>query len=414
MTASVRSLRALDVVNVFMADVKDGVGVYLSVYLLTVQHWPPSRIGLVIALPWAVSIFVQSPIGSFIDLTRHKRLLLAVASAVVALSCVVVVRLPRFYPIALSQVALGLVQTVFPPCVAAISLGMVGHRRLAARIGRNESFNHAGNMVAAAASVAIGWYVSYEGIFYFSILQCIAIIVATLLIAERDIDHRLARAAREHDDCEPPAVALRALFGRRDVVCFTVAIALWNVANGAMLPLLGQKLSHGDPEHSVLYLSICIVIAQTVMIVVAPLAGRFARPRLKSWLAIAFVLVPVRALLFALVDGRVALISFQLIDGLGAGIYGVLSILMMADLAHGTGRFNLLQGTTYAAIGLGAALSSVVGGYVVQAYGYPAGFLTLGALGLLATVFFLLLVNEPDADTSRGERSSSVPAPAAS
>jgi predicted MFS family arabinose efflux permease len=302
---------------------------------------------------------------------------------------------PRFTPIAASQVALGIVQTIFPPCVAAISLGMVGHRRLASRIGRNESFNHAGNMVAAVASVFIGWYVSYAGIFYFSIVQCVAIIIATLLIRERDIDHDLAREA--HDREQPVGgffEGLRELFSRRDILRFTVAVALWNVANGAMLPLLGQKLGLDDAEHSALYLSICIIVAQTVMIVVAPAAGRLSTSGRKWIFLVAFILVPVRAALFAVVDNRVALIAFQIIDGIGAGIYGVLSILMMADLGKGTGRFNLLQGSTYAAIGLGVALSSILGGFAVKAFGYSAAFLALGAVGVLASLFFAFLVRE--------------------
>jgi MFS family permease len=396
MSASPRSARSLDVVNVFMADVKDGVGVYLSVYLLTVHHWSPSSIGIVVAVPWLVSIAAQSPMGSLIDHTRHKRLLLVAASAVVALSCLVVVHAPGFYPIAGAQLALGFVQTIFAPCVAALSLGMVGHALLARRIGRNESFNHAGNMLAAVASVIIGWYVSYAGIFYFSIVQCAAIIVATLLIDERDIDHDLARAAHDRERVEGSfLVAVRKLLGQRDIACFTLAIALWNVANGAMLPLLGQKLGGEDQAHSVLYLSGCIIVAQTVMVVVAPIAGRWSERGRKNIFLIAFALVPLRAALFAVVNNRYALISFQLIDGLGAGIYGVLSILMMADLAKGSGRFNLLQGIGYAAVGLGVALSSVLGGFVLEAFGYPAAFATLGAIGLLATLFFMLFVREP-------------------
>jgi predicted MFS family arabinose efflux permease len=396
MTASRSSLRALDVVNVFMADVKDGVGVYLSVYLLTVHHWDPSQIGLVVALPWFVSIAVQSHVGSWIDHTTKKRALLVLASAIVALSCVVVVVFPSFWPIAGSQFALGFVQTIFPPCVAAITLGMVGHSRLATRIGRNESFNHAGNMLAAALSVVIGWYISYAGIFYFSILQCVAIILATLWITERDIDHDLARAAHDHEQALGSFTdGIKQLFSARDIAWFTLSLMLWNLANGAMLPLLGQKLGRDDPEHSVVYLSICIIIAQTIMIAVAPLAGRLSAHGRKNIFLIAFALVPVRAVLFALLDDRYVLMSLQVIDGIGAGIYGVLSILMMADLARGTGRFNLLQGTAYAAIGLGVAGSSVLGGFVVQAYGYEAAFAVLGGIGVLATAVFATQVAEP-------------------
>ncbi len=381
-----------------MADVKDGVGVYLSVYLLAEQKWDPSRIGMVVAIPWLVSILAQSPVGGFIDHTLRKRLLLVVASAIVALSCLTVVFFPRLLPIAAAQVALGIVQTIFPPCVAAITLGMVGHERLSRRIGRNESFNHGGNMLAAVVAIFIGWFISYEGIFYFSVFQCVAIIAATLLIKERDIDHELARAAAEdHAPCGSSLAGAKALFSNRNIAFFTISMGLWNVANGAMLPLLGQKLGLDDVKHSALSLSICITIAQAVMIAVAPVASRLAERGRKRLFLVAFLLVPVRALLFALVDNKYALISLQVIDGLGAGIYGVLLIVMMADLGKGTGHFNLLQGTTYSAIGLGMALSNILAGFVVKQAGYSAAFVTLAGVGVLATLFFGSFVKEPRA-----------------
>jgi predicted MFS family arabinose efflux permease len=383
-----RSLVGLDIVNVFMADVKDGVGVYLSVYLLTEHRWEPSRIGIVVAIPWVVSILAQSPVGAFIDVTRKKRLLLVVASAIVALSCITVVLFPAFLPIAASQVALGVVQTVFPPTVAAITLGIVGHERLAKRIGRNESFNHGGNMLAAVVAVFIGWYISYEGIFYFSVFQCAAIIVATLMIREKDIDHDLARSSDTHDAPRAPTLKdVKELFADRNILHFTVAVGLWNVANGAMLPMLGQKLGITSAGHSALYLSICIIIAQAVMVVVAPAAAKRADGGRKGLLLVAFVLVPVRAVLFALLHDKYALVPLQIVDGIGAGIYGVVLILMMADLSKGTGHFNLLQGTVYAAVGLGVALSSVIAGFVVTYAGYTQSFLILASIGVVGTIY---------------------------
>ncbi len=310
------------------------------------------------------------------------------SSAVIALSCLTVVLFPTFVPIIASQVALGVVQTAFSPTVAAISLGMVGHGLLARRIERNESFNHGGNMVAAVAAVFIGWYISYEGIFYFSILQCAAIIVATLMIKEKDIDHNLARSLEVNAEPRGPSREnVKRLFADRRVLHFTVAIGLWNVANGAMLPTLGQKLGITNVAHSALYLSLCIIIAQTVMVVVAPAAAARAAHGRKKLLLIAFVLMPVRALAFAFAQNRYLLISLQVVDGIGAGIYGVVLILMMSDLSYGTGYFNLLQGTVYAAVGLGVAASSVIAGYMIDRFGYTASFLTLAAIGAFATVY---------------------------
>ena len=400
-----QSLRGLDYVNVFMADVKDGVGVYLSVYLLTVHNWDPSRIGIAVAVPWIVSILVQSPVGGFIDVTKKKRLLLIISSALVALSCIIVVTLPYFVPIIISQVMLGFIQTVFPPTVAAISLGIVGHKLLPRRIGRNESFNHAGNMLAAVVAVFIGWYISYEGIFYFSIFQCFAIIVATRMIKEKDIDHNLARAASGDEAPQKFKFShVKELFKDKQILYFTIAIGFWNLANGAMLPMLGQKLGANDIAHSALYLSICIIIAQTIMVLVAPLAARRAETGRKKLLLVAFILVPVRAILFAILDDKYLLIPLQIIDGIGAGLYGVVMILMMADLSKGSGHFNLLQGTVYAAVGLGIALSSIVAGFIVSAFGYTQSFLTLATIGIIGTIYFWYSVEETVPTPSAGLR----------
>src|SRR3954453_14890189 len=146
MPASKSSLKGLDWANLFMADVKDGGGIYLSVYLLTVKDWPADQIGLVIGVPGIIGILVQPPAGALIDRSKYKRMLLILASAIIAVCCLVIILTSKFFPVLLSQAVVGFVQSVYSPCVAAISLGMVGHSLLSKRIGHNESFNHFGNM----------------------------------------------------------------------------------------------------------------------------------------------------------------------------------------------------------------------------------------------------------------------------
>ncbi|HEX8459971.1 MAG TPA: MFS transporter, partial [Segetibacter sp.] len=104
--------------------------------------------------------------------------------------------------------------------------------------------------------------------------------------------------------------------------------------------------------------------------------------------------LPIRALLFAFIDNPIVLTGVQVLDGIGAGIFGVVSILMIADLSKGTGRFNLLQGCVYSAIGLASSLSSILGGYIVKGAGYTIGFISLAGLAILGTIFFLMLVPE--------------------
>ena len=393
MSALSRSLQGLDWVNLFMADVKDGVGVYLSVFLLTVRNWDAEQIGIVIAIPGIIGILVQPPAGSLIDQTRYKRLLLGIASLIIAVCCYVVIVSGSFYPILLSQAVLGLTQSVYAPCVAAMTLGIVGHAMLTQRIGRNESFNHLGNMFAAIIAGLLGRFVSYEAIFYFSIAQCIALVFAVLVIHEKDIDHDLARAA-DKDEEAVDAAGIMTLLTNRNILVFTIAMALVHLANAAMLPLVGQKMGLVDKQNSSLYLSAAIIMAQGVMVFVASFSGKASENGRKKVMLVAFLLLPVRAVLFAFINNPYVLTAIQLLDGIGAGIFGVLSIIMIADLSKGTGRFNLLQGVVYSAIGLGGSVSSIVAGIIVKQYGYPVGFASLAGIGVLSSLFFLFVVPE--------------------
>jgi MFS family permease len=392
MKATRGSLRALDWSNLFMADVKDGVGVYLSVFLLTVRNWEPDQIGYVIAVPGIIGILIQPPAGALIDRTRYKRYLLVGASLVIAICCYALIVSEEFSVILISQALVGFVQSVYVPCVAAITLGIVGHALLSQRIGRNESFNHIGNMVAAIIAGLLGRFVSYEAIFYFSMLQCLALVVAVLMIKEQDIDHELARAAAKDDSAK--AVKLKDLFRNHTILFFTISMGLFHLANAAMLPLVGQKMGLADSKNSTLYLSAAIIIAQGAMSVVAAISGRRAEKGRKRVMLIAFCLLPVRAVLFAFIDDPYFLTALQILDGIGAGIFGVVSILMIADLSHGTGRFNLLQGFVYSAIGLAGSISSIIAGLIVKWAGYVVGFSTLAVLGILGLLFFWKLVPE--------------------
>lgn len=101
-----------------------------------------------------------------------------------------------------------------------------------------------------------------------------------------------------------------------------------------------------------------------------------------------------RGILFTLGKGSLYLLAVQSLDGVGAGIFGVLWVVIISDLARGTGRFNLLQGVIQAALGLGAFLSNFLAGFVVRSFGYNIAFLGLAAIAFTGLLFFALLMPE--------------------
>jgi MFS family permease len=142
-------------------------------------------------------------------------------------------------------------------------------------------------------------------------------------------------------------------------------------------------------------MSACIVAAQFVMIPVALLTGKFA----DSWgrkplFIIGLGVLALRGVLYTLGKSAIYLIAVQSLDGVGAAIFGVLWVIIISDLAKGTGRFNLLQGAIQAALGLGAFLSNFLAGFVVKQFGHNAGFLGLAAIALAGLAFFAMFMPE--------------------
>jgi MFS family permease len=417
---SPRSLRGLDGLNFLMADVRDGLGPFLAVFLKGNQHWQSGNIGLVMGASGLAAALCQIPAGMLVDAIHRKRLLVAVSGLLVAAACLLIARFPAWSTVLAAQIALGCASALIPPCLAALSLGLVGHRGLPARISRNECFNHAGNFAAASLAGALGQYVGAIWLFYLVCGFALASALAVSLIKPREIDHELARGGVAETSGDPahPPMPLRQIWKKRDLMVFLISVVLFHFGNAAMLPLAGQMIAQRHPGMDVMALGACIIAAQLVMIVVAALAGRAMRRGVgrKKIFLLGLAILPLRGVLFSLSANPYAVIGIQLLDGVAAGIFGVVGVVIAADLMRGTGRFNLAQGLMALAVGVGAALSNVTGGWVVQALGYRAGFMTLAAVALAALVFFALFMPEtahaaqaPQAAGAAGAAASTLP-----
>ena len=99
-------------------------------------------------------------------------------------------------------------------------------------------------------------------------------------------------------------------------------------------------------------------------------------------------MLPIRAALYTLSDNAFWLIGVQLLDGVGAGIYQALTPLVIADIMRGTGRYNLAQGAVATTQGIGASVSALAAGVVVDHFGYSVSFLALGAAAAIAFLVF--------------------------
>jgi MFS family permease len=183
------------------------------------------------------------------------------------------------------------------------------------------------------------------------------------------------------------------------LVIFGLCVMLFHFANAPLLPLVGQKLAAAHPKAATAMMSACIVAAQMVMLPIALLVGSKADIWGRKPLFLAgFAILPLRAVLYTLSDDSAWLIGVQLLDGVGAGIFGALAPLVVADIMQGTGRYNLALGAIATAQGIGASVSGLAAGEIVDHFGYASTFLSLGAAALAA------LMKPPNAPPDRRHR----------
>jgi MFS family permease len=381
---------SLDALNFLLADVRGALGPYLNVFLVTQQHWSQTEVGLVTTIGGLLGLVVQTPIGAAIDETRAKRGVIVLALAVLGIGAAVIFAWPNFWPVAIANSLIAIVGDVFGPAVAGLTLGLYARKQLARRMGRNSAFDHAGNVAIAVVAAAVGYAFSQRAVFLLVPVFAVLAGIAVLSIPAKAIDLDRARDLDQDGRSAGPA-GYDILFNTRPLVIFGLCVMLFHLANAALLPLVGQKLAAAFPEEATAMMSACIVAAQTIMLPIALLVGHTADSWGRKPLFLAgFAILPVRAVLYTFSDNSFWLIGVQLLDGVGAGIFGALTPLVIADIMRGTGRYNLALGAIATMQGIGASLSGLVAGVIVDHFGYSAAFLTLGAAAGIALAVFAL------------------------
>lgn len=369
-----RSELMLDALNFFLADVRGALGPYLNVFLVTQQGWSQTSVGIMTTIGGLIGLLAQTPAGAAIDATPAKRGVVVFALAVLGFGAAIIFAAPTFWPVLAANTVMAVTGDVFGPAVAALTLGLFTRAQLAGRMGRNGAFDHAGNVAIAVVAGGIGWLFGQRAVFLLVPLFAMFAAGAVLSISGAAIDRDRARGA----DSDAPLRETsdwKTVFECRPLMIFSLSALLFHFANAPLLPLVGQKLALAHRELATAMMSSCIVAAQLVMLPIALFAGHKADQwGRKPVLLIGFAILPARALLYTLSNDSSWLITIQLLDGVGAGIWGVLTPLIVADMMRGTGRYNLALGAVATAQGIGASLSGLVAGLIVDHFGYDAAF----------------------------------------
>ena len=384
--------RALDWFSFFLADIQTGFGPFVAIYL-TAHHWTQLDIGLVLSAGGLVALAGQMPGGVLVDAVRSARLLAGLAVSAICLSALALAIWPVFPIVMGSRMVQAAASCVLGPVIAAISLGLVGHAALGTRLGRNARFASIGNGVAAAAMGLCGSLISNQAVFFLT-----ALLIAPALLALARIRINCI-SPRVNADIAPAVSGMRTVLGNRRLLAFAGCILLFQLANAAMLPLMGSIWAVHSSEWASTLIAACIVTPQLVVAGVAPSVGRIADAfGRRPLLYLCFAALAARGVLFALVSNPCWIVAIQALDGVSAAVLGVTLPLIVADITRGTGRFNLGLGIVGSAVGIGASLSTTLAGYAIDHFGSSAAFFSLAFLALcgLALVWLWLPETRPE------------------
>ena len=391
-TPSRQSLRGLDWFIFFLADVQTGFGPFIAVYLTT-QKWTQVEIGLVLSIGGLIGLIGQIPGGAIVDAARSERLVAGLAVATIGISALGYAAWPIFPVVVIAATLHAAASCVLGPAIAAISLGLVGPLAIGERLGRNARFASLGNGTAAAVMGTCGYLVSSRSVFLVSFILAIPTLLALARIREREIDAAQAHGAVVREVPDARATSVLNLMRQRPLLIFAFSVLLLQLANAAMLPLMAGVVTTRSSQWAPVLIAACIIVPQAIVALMSPSVGRKAQQwGRRPLLLLGFAALAIRGVLFATVRDPYLLVAVQVFDGITAAVFSVLIPLIVADVAFGSGHFNLAQGIVGTATGIGASLSTVLAGYVSDKFGSSVAFGGLAGIAAvgLAVIWFVM------------------------
>jgi MFS family permease len=339
-------------------------------------------------------MLMTTPAGALIDATRSKKLFVIIPGICTVLASGIVLLSQEFWLVAASQIATAIAGAAIGPAVAGITLGIVRQAGFNRQNGRNQAFNHAGNMVGAGLSGLLGWLYGFTAVFWLAAAFGVLSIASVLMIPSDSIDDDAARGLEHEGGDDGHASGFRVLVETKPLLILAAALLFFHLGNAAMLPLYGLAVvadKHTDPAS---FVAMTIVIAQGTMILTSLVAMRMAEKE-GYWLVLlmSFIALPIRGVVAAWLLNKWGVYPVQILDGVGAGLQSVAVPGLVARILDGTGRVNAGQGAVMTVQGVGASISPAIGGWIAQELGYGPMFLILGAFATISVGLWVIFAS---------------------
>ncbi len=379
----------LPAVNFFMADICGGLGPFLSTWLAQILRWGPDRVGYVLFAGLLTGMAISTPAGVLIDRMGRPRLMLAVMGLAIVGGTLALFLVVDFWPVLAAQVLVAAAGALGAPALTALTLATVGKAGFPRQQGVNQAATHAGNVAAAVAIWGLSFVLGASASIGVLAAMTGGMLLTLCFIPKNTVDRTRMYGRQPLQRAERRGTT-RALLRNRRLIVLTLAIGLFNFGNGAVLPMLGQRLAIEGVHDATQRLAVLVIVAQAVMIPVSWLAGWSADRLGRRFLLIgASVLLAVRGALAMISTDPVWLIGLEILDGIGAGLLSVAGPAAIADLTYGGGRTQTAMGGVQTVQLLASALSAGAGGLLVKHFGWASAF---GALAVFPVLSIALLM----------------------
>ncbi len=389
------NLRALDMLCLFLAPLAGGASNYMALFFSSSLHWSTNKIGILLAIMSIAIGIAQIPAGVLIDKSSHLKRITMIALSLLILGWLSILIYPVFYTAIVAQVLIGATCALFMPAVASITLGLVGFKNFDVRLGRNGVFSHAGNCLTAMfVAFCLGMSGSWSVLLLFIVFAFFAII-ATSRIDRDCIDYNyLHTRTANHTGVHPLLGGFASLLKSKTSVFFTIAALLYTFADASMLPLMVQRIASIDSKSSNVHVPIALFLTEMVMIPVCYAAGKRAKFGRKPLLIISYLFLLIRGFSFTFTSDPNMLVALQVLDGISAGIFGLMLTLVISDLSVDTGRFNATLTTMGMFFTLTNGVSNLIFGFATGKFGYPVAFSTMAVCAAIGGIIIWTLVPE--------------------
>lgn len=215
---------------------------------------------------------------------------------------------------------------------------------------------------------------------------------------------------------EPKAATYLSVFLEKKILTLCATGFFFHFANANVLLVLGELMSSGNDgddyyaheddnyyytgmkRSAIPLIAGAILLAQGTMSLATILGSYFTDRGVgrKPLFLVGLASLPLRCALIMLWKdaGDAYLLSTQVLDGIGGGLFGLIHPFIVADISFGTGRFNVLMGLTASCFGFGATLSNFLGQNIVEKFGHMASLSCSLVMSFLPIIIFGIFMSE--------------------